>query len=42
MVSLCERFSCLPSQLYGEDPELLAMVQLVDLAHPKDAEASYG
>lgn len=29
MIGLCERFSCLPSQLYAEDADLLRMVQLV-------------
>jgi hypothetical protein len=35
---MCQRFGCLPSQLYGEDPELLRMVQLYDLAHPQQEE----
>lgn len=34
MVNLCERFGCLPSALLEEDPSLLRMVRLVDLAHP--------
>lgn len=32
VVSLCERFHVLPSQLLGEDAGLLGLVQLVDLA----------
>lgn len=30
MVGLCERFSCLPSQLYEEDAELLRMIDIYD------------
>jgi hypothetical protein len=35
VVSLCERFGCLPSALLAEDAALLGMVRLVDLARPE-------
>ena len=36
MVSLCDRFRCLPSQIAAEDTELIRMLRLVDLAEPDD------
>ena len=30
MVGLCERFHCLPSQLYAEDAELLRLIDIRD------------
>ncbi len=31
MIGLCERFGCLPSQLYAEDAEIFRMVRLYDM-----------
>ena len=42
IVNLCERFGCLPSALLEEDPALLRMVRLVDLAHPRPEVAGDG
>jgi hypothetical protein len=38
VLALCERFHCLPSQLYAEDPELLRMLRIVDLGTPDDPD----
>jgi hypothetical protein len=35
---MCDRFKCLPSALLGEDPELLRLVTVYDLAHPPREE----
>lgn len=32
IVTLCERFHCLPSQLYAEDAEFIRQVRLTDTA----------
>jgi hypothetical protein len=32
---MCERFSCLPSQLMDEDAELIRMVSMVDRFRPQ-------
>ncbi|MGD9749791.1 MAG: hypothetical protein AB7W59_02230 [Acidimicrobiia bacterium] len=34
VLGLCERFGCLPSQLFAEDSSLLRMVRLESLAQP--------
>jgi len=36
VVGLAERFGCLPSQVLEEDADLLAMVELADLARPRE------
>lgn len=41
VVGLCERFRCLPSQLYAEDAQLFQMVRMVDRereVNPPDAQ----
>jgi hypothetical protein len=35
ILGLCERFSCLPSQLMAEDVSLLQLVALEDLGRDK-------
>lgn len=35
VLGLCERFSCLPSELYREDVALLRMVAVEDLGRDK-------
>ena len=44
MVRLCERFGCLPSQLYAEDADLLRLVSLADRGRPRrsDDDGSVG
>lgn len=32
VLGLCDRFRCLPSQLYAEDAELLRLLRIVQLA----------
>jgi len=34
VLTLCERFSCLPSQLMDEDSELLRLLSIVEMAGP--------
>jgi hypothetical protein len=34
---LCARFSCLPSQLYAENAELMRLVTIEGMAIPDDA-----
>jgi hypothetical protein len=36
VIGLCERFGCLPSQLYAEDAEIFRMLKLVDLGTVPD------
>ena len=36
-MKLCERFGCLPSQLYAEDALLLRLVHIADLGKPDPA-----
>ncbi|MFF7734265.1 hypothetical protein [Streptomyces sp. NPDC007984] len=36
IVGLCERFKCLPSQLYQEDAEFLRMVAIVDMGAKRE------
>lgn len=38
VVGLCERFHCLPSQLYAEDVSLLRMLRVLDAARERDEE----
>lgn len=38
MLGLCERFGCLPSQLYEEDGELWRLMQIEALGRPVGAE----
>ena len=33
---LCQRYGCLPSQLLEEPVDMLRMLSLIALAHPKD------
>jgi hypothetical protein len=34
VLALCERFGCLPSQLYAEDASLLRMLRVVQAGTP--------
>lgn len=34
VLGLCERFGCLPSQLYAEDAELLRLLAIEEYATP--------
>lgn len=36
VIGLCERFHCLPSQLYAEDAEFLQLVSIQAIATPVD------
>lgn len=38
MIGLCERFSCLPSQLYQEDAEFLRLLHIYNRGNPKRDE----
>ena len=38
MVGLCERFHCLPSQLYQEDAEFLRMLEIVRMGTKQEPE----
>jgi hypothetical protein len=35
VIGLCERFGCLPSQLYQEDAELLRLLNIYTRGNPK-------
>lgn len=36
MLKLCERFGCLPSELYEEDVDLLRMIAIEELGGGRD------
>lgn len=35
---MCERFSCLPSQLLAEDARMIRMLRIVELGTPPEPE----
>lgn len=35
MIGLCERFHCLPSQLYDEPVDLIRLVKIVERGRPE-------
>ncbi len=37
-MALCERFHCLPSQLFKEDAEFLRMIRMVDAERERRGE----
>lgn len=37
-MNLCDRFHCLPSQLYQEDAEIIRMVLIHQMGHPEKKE----
>lgn len=36
VLDLCERFSCLPSQVLAEDMEILQLIQIRELGRPHE------
>jgi hypothetical protein len=36
VLATCERFGCLPSQLYAEQSELLRLMAIEDMGRPDD------
>lgn len=42
MLGLCERFGCLPSQLYAEDAGLLRLLRIEALGNPEQDTAAGG
>lgn len=38
VVGLCEKFGCLPSQLYKEDVELIQLLNIIEMGTPEEAE----
>lgn len=42
IVSLCERFGCLPSALLAEDAELLRLVTLAGMARAPEEVSDHG
>jgi hypothetical protein len=38
VVNLCERFHCLPSQLYAEGADFLQMLAMEAMTRPKEQE----
>ncbi len=39
MLGMCEKFHCLPSQLYAEDAELVRMVNIDQYGKPEEVSA---
>lgn len=38
MLRLCDRFRCLPSQVYAESGELLRLLKIEEMAAPEGGE----
>lgn len=38
IIGLCERFHCLPDQLYAQDASFLQMLRLVELGRIEEAD----
>jgi len=38
ILGLCDRFHCLPSDLYTEGAEILRMIKIQQLGHPEKSE----
>lgn len=42
MLRTCERFGCLPSQLYEEDADLIRLLRIEELGKPEEPELPEG
>lgn len=42
MLGLCDRFRCLPSQVYAEDAEILRLIRIEALGRPDPPQQEGG
>ncbi len=38
VIDLCDRFHCLPSQVYAEDMEVIRLLQIVEMGRGQETE----